>query len=141
MRRGTSQLPGSSVAGASQSFSCNIRLAAGEGHTAALVRVPSIGGAPDKISPLSDRKPGIARGKIPVAAVGDVDEAMAILTGVETGVPDEDGTYPEVSVHGRVRRRLAVLARLRLAYTASVATAWKRKAGRKRRKARRPGHC
>jgi len=36
-----------------------------------------------------------------------VDEAVELFTGVEAGIPDGDGKYPDGSVYGRVAARLA----------------------------------
>jgi lon-related putative ATP-dependent protease len=52
----------------------------------------------------------IAEGKFHVYGIARVDEALALLTGVAAGAPDEDGVYPEDSVHGRVCSRLAYFA-------------------------------
>ncbi|WP_237055070.1 Lon protease family protein [Microbulbifer sediminum] len=51
-----------------------------------------------------------------VYAVQDVDQALALLTGLEAGCPDDQGMYPEKSFNGRVQKRLRDLedSRLRL---------------------------
>jgi predicted ATP-dependent protease len=48
-------------------------------------------------------------GKFHVFPVETVDQAVALLTGVAAGSPDEQGRFPEGSVNGRVARRLAEL--------------------------------
>ncbi|MBI5504269.1 MAG: AAA family ATPase [Deltaproteobacteria bacterium] len=45
-------------------------------------------------------------GKFSVWAVTSVDEAIALLTGVEAGAVDEAGHYPVASINGRVQARL-----------------------------------
>jgi len=55
-------------------------------------------------------------GRFHVHAVGTVDEALALLSGLEAGEPDEEGRFPEGSFNARVRERLEELARLRRAY-------------------------
>ena len=52
----------------------------------------------------------VAEGKFHIYPVRTVDEGIEILTGVPAGELDEDGTYPEDSVHGRVMDRLAEIA-------------------------------
>jgi len=49
-------------------------------------------------------------GKFHVHPVETIDQGIEILTGVPAGVPDEKGEYPEKSVNGKVRARLAALA-------------------------------
>jgi lon-related putative ATP-dependent protease len=52
----------------------------------------------------------VAEGKFHIYPVHTVDEGIEILTGVPAGELDEDGVYPEDSVHGRVMDRLAEIA-------------------------------
>ena len=52
-------------------------------------------------------------GQFHVYPVDQVDEVMEILAGIPAGLTDEDGSYPEDSVNGRVQRRLEQLFRLR----------------------------
>jgi len=46
-------------------------------------------------------------GAFAVYAVKHVDEAMALLTGLAVGAPDDKGVFPEDSLNGKVQRRLA----------------------------------
>jgi lon-related putative ATP-dependent protease len=48
----------------------------------------------------------ISDGNFHVWAVSSIDEGLTLLTGREAGEPDEDGEYPENSVHWVVRERL-----------------------------------
>jgi lon-related putative ATP-dependent protease len=48
----------------------------------------------------------VAEGKFHIYPVRTIDEGIEILTGVPAGKLQEDGTYPEDSVHGRVMTRL-----------------------------------
>jgi len=59
-------------------------------------------------------------GKFSIYAVEHADEAIAVLTGVSAGVVDEEGSFPEDSVNGRVQARLQALAALRLQYAAAA---------------------
>lgn len=52
-------------------------------------------------------------GKFRIYAVEDVDQAIAILTGLPAGVADASGVYPEGSVNRAVAERLAELNRIR----------------------------
>ncbi len=52
----------------------------------------------------------VKEGKFHVYPVRTIDEGIEILTGVEAGVPDADGAYPEGTVHGLVDRELQRLA-------------------------------
>ncbi|WP_323845191.1 ATP-binding protein [Microbulbifer magnicolonia] len=47
--------------------------------------------------------------KFAVYAVASVDEAIELLTGLEAGMADERGEYPESSFNGKVQRRLGEL--------------------------------
>jgi len=49
--------------------------------------------------------------KFHVYPVRTIDEGIEILTGVEAGVPDADGEYPDGTVHGLVDRELLRLAK------------------------------
>lgn len=48
----------------------------------------------------------VKQGRFHVYAVSTVDEAVSILTGVEAGVEDEHGSYPEGSVNYQVNMKL-----------------------------------
>lgn len=52
-------------------------------------------------------------GRFHVYPVRTVDEAAAILTGMDAGVRDVDGNYPEGSLNGRVEARLKAFAEYR----------------------------
>ncbi len=67
------------------------------------------------------------QGKFHIYAVHDVDEAIALLTGVPAGAANEQGLVPEGSVNYLVAAELAQLSLLRQDYASS---------GRKRRKKR-----
>ncbi len=49
----------------------------------------------------------VAEGQFHIWSVQTIDEGIALLTGREAGVPDEDGVYPEESVNRAVADRLA----------------------------------
>ncbi|PMR67260.1 Lon protease family protein, partial [Halomonas heilongjiangensis] len=49
----------------------------------------------------------MAAGRFRVYAIHHVDEALALLTGLELGEADEHGAFPEASLNGRVQARLA----------------------------------
>ena len=49
-------------------------------------------------------------GRFHVYGVTTIDEGIEVLTGVQAGEPDEDGSYAEGSVHALVELRLADLA-------------------------------
>ena len=55
-------------------------------------------------------------GKFQVYPVTCVDEAIALLTGLEAGAEDEQGDFPPASLNGRVQARLAELADTRKAF-------------------------
>jgi ATP-dependent Lon protease len=52
----------------------------------------------------------VREGKFHVYPVRTIDEGIEILTGIEAGLPQEDGTYEEGTVHGLVDRELQRLA-------------------------------
>jgi predicted ATP-dependent protease len=52
----------------------------------------------------------VGNGSFHVWAVSSVDEGIEILTGVEAGERQQDGTWPEGSVNARVDKRLRELA-------------------------------
>ena len=58
-------------------------------------------------------------GQFHVYAVEHVDEALSLLTGLESGEADADGRYPPDSVNGRVQRRVEELVALRKRYAQS----------------------
>lgn len=55
----------------------------------------------------------VAEGSFHLHAVDHVDQAMALLSGVEAGMADAEGLFPAQSVNGRVMSRLKEFARLR----------------------------
>jgi lon-related putative ATP-dependent protease len=52
-------------------------------------------------------------GQFHVYAVETIDQGIELLTGVPAGEQDEEGNFPEDSVNGRVKKRLAELAKKR----------------------------
>ncbi len=52
----------------------------------------------------------VAQGRFHIYPVRTVDEGIEILTGVEAGQRDADGSYPAETVNGRVDRKLLELA-------------------------------
>lgn len=48
----------------------------------------------------------MAAGQFHVFAIHQVDEALALLTGLELGAADEHGNFPEASLNGRMQARL-----------------------------------
>ncbi len=68
-------------------------------------------------------------GKYRIYAVEDVDQAIAILTGVPAGAADASGVYPEGSVNRAVAARLAELTGIRQAF---ATPSGKKPAARKR---------
>jgi len=55
-------------------------------------------------------------GEFRIHAVTEVDQAIALLTGIPAGEPDEQGTVPEGSVNFLVATQLAEMSALRQAY-------------------------
>jgi predicted ATP-dependent protease len=56
-------------------------------------------------------------GRFRIYAVTHVEQAAALLTGLDAGKPDANGQWPAQSLNGRVQARLAQLSRLRQAYS------------------------
>jgi hypothetical protein len=52
----------------------------------------------------------VADGKFHIYPVRTIDEGLQILTGVPAGELQEDGSYPEDSIHGLVAARLQEIA-------------------------------
>lgn len=52
----------------------------------------------------------VRAGQFHIWAVRTVEEGIEILTGLPAGTPDDQGRYPEDSIHGRVDRRLREMA-------------------------------
>ena len=61
-----------------------------------------------------------AQGRFAVYAVSNVDEAIALLTGVEAGEADAEGNVPEGTINFRVAFALARFSSLRQAYAAAA---------------------
>jgi lon-related putative ATP-dependent protease len=59
----------------------------------------------------ADVRQAVADGRFHIYPVRTIDEGIEILTGVPAGDAGEDGVYPQDSVHGRVRARLAEIAK------------------------------
>lgn len=55
-------------------------------------------------------------GKFFIYAVEDADQAIALLTGLPAGTPDQNGVYPEGSLNRRVATRLAELNEIRRSF-------------------------
>ncbi len=53
----------------------------------------------------------VRAGRFKVYAISNIDEALELLTGVETGIKDASGAYPADSLNGRVRAQLTQYAR------------------------------
>ncbi len=68
-----------------------------------------------------------AEGRFRVHAVEDVDQAIALLTGVPAGEPDAQGLVPEGTINYLVATQLAELSALRQAFAA----AGRKRSGRK----------
>ena len=52
-------------------------------------------------------------GKFSIYPVSTVDEAIELLTGIEAGLPDKEGNFPQGSLNERVNARLEEMAHLR----------------------------
>lgn len=52
----------------------------------------------------------VRQGKFHICTVDTVDEVIEILAGVESGMKNEDGTYPESSINYKVDKRLKDMA-------------------------------
>lgn len=66
-------------------------------------------------------------GRFQIYAVENVDQAVAILTGVPAGEADASGNYPEGSVNRRVAARLAELSEIRKSFARQTKTTVKKK--------------
>ena len=58
-------------------------------------------------------------GTFHVFAVASVDEALGLLTGLEAGVADRDGNYPEGSLNRRIAERLHAMTAVRREFVTS----------------------
>jgi lon-related putative ATP-dependent protease len=52
----------------------------------------------------------VASGRFHVYAIDTVDQCMELLTGIEAGVRDQDGNYPDGSINRRVEESLRAMA-------------------------------
>jgi lon-related putative ATP-dependent protease len=52
----------------------------------------------------------VSQGQFHIWSVRDIDEGIELLTGIPAGVRDEEGNFPEGSVHDAVQNRLLELA-------------------------------
>ncbi|MDX1816888.1 MAG: AAA family ATPase [Marinobacter sp.] len=52
----------------------------------------------------------MAEGHFTIYPISDISEAIELLTGMEAGVPDEEGRYPEGSFNSKVQARLKAFA-------------------------------
>jgi predicted ATP-dependent protease len=59
----------------------------------------------------------IERGQFHVWSVRTIDQGIQLLTGVSAGTRQADGSYPEGTVHERVRRHLLASAERLAEYT------------------------
>lgn len=57
--------------------------------------------------------------KFHIYSVETIDEGMELLTGMEMGEPDRDGSYPGESINGKIIRKLNDLAEKRIKFTTS----------------------
>jgi lon-related putative ATP-dependent protease len=64
-----------------------------------------------------DVRTAIAEGRFHVWAVSTIDEGIAVLTGMVSGIADTRGDFPPDSFNGRVRRELLRMARTVKSYT------------------------
>jgi predicted ATP-dependent protease len=52
----------------------------------------------------------VSQGQFHIWPVRDIDEGIELLTGIPAGARDEEGNFPEGSVHDAVQNRLLELA-------------------------------
>jgi predicted ATP-dependent protease len=72
-------------------------------------------------------------GRFQIYAVENVDQAIALLTGVPAGDADASGNYPEGSVNRRVAARLAELTEIRKSFARQGKETMEKKRGEGRR--------
>jgi len=53
-------------------------------------------------------------GRFHVYALGHVEQAMELLSGLSAGVADEHGIYPDQTINGMVQQRLAEWLAIRM---------------------------
>jgi predicted ATP-dependent protease len=76
-----------------------------------------------------------------VHAVGDVDQAIGLLTGLPAGTPDMRGRMPEGSVNQRVAAQLAHMSALRQAFEMGLERPLPHRARRRTRSQREEAHA
>jgi predicted ATP-dependent protease len=59
-------------------------------------------------------------GQFKIYAIENIDQAIAILTGMSAGEADSNGAYPEGSVNRRVAARLTELTEIRQSFARRV---------------------
>jgi predicted ATP-dependent protease len=55
----------------------------------------------------------VSEGKFHLYPVSTIDEAITMLTGINAGIMNDEGIYPEDSINGLVQQRLEQFAKLR----------------------------
>jgi predicted ATP-dependent protease len=55
----------------------------------------------------------VAAGRFHIYPISSIDQGIALLTGMEAGTLDADGSYPEATINRRVLDRLATFAQAR----------------------------
>ena len=63
----------------------------------------------------------VEAGQFHVYAVRTIDEGIELLTGVESGAPNEKGQYPADSINGKVAERLREMTALQRSFAAPAA--------------------
>ncbi|WP_372986767.1 Lon protease family protein [Marinobacter sp.] len=59
-----------------------------------------------------DVRDAMGEGRFTIYPISDINEAIELLTGMEAGVADENGDYPEGSFNRKVQDRLAAFAKV-----------------------------
>jgi predicted ATP-dependent protease len=55
----------------------------------------------------------VSEGKFHIYPVSNIDEAITMLTGINAGIMNDEGIYPDDSINGLVQQRLEQFAKLR----------------------------
>ncbi len=55
----------------------------------------------------------VSEGKFHLYPVSNIDEAITMLTGINAGIMNDEGVYPDDSINGLVQQRLEQFAKLR----------------------------
>jgi predicted ATP-dependent protease len=58
-----------------------------------------------------DVRDAVSKGKFHIYPVENIDEGITILTGIEAGKQQADGSYPEGSINALVKARLEKMAK------------------------------